>query len=125
MATCNDSRLARTVRDSGKSPPNRTIPSRPPASRPVVCPHRKLVSATFMRESQESGNVRDIYRLAGVAASLNSAARELCRTADVDPNDGAAVANPYTNQQLPSSCVRSARCYSNLNIDIPSPAIAA
>jgi hypothetical protein len=47
----------------------------------------------FMQEAQESGDVRDIYRLAGMASSLNSAARELCRTANVDPNDGAAVVN--------------------------------
>jgi hypothetical protein len=53
---------------------------------------------TLMQEAQESGNVRDIYWLAGMASSLNSAARELCRTADVDPNDGAAVANPEADR---------------------------
>jgi hypothetical protein len=46
-----------------------------------------------MREAQESGNVRDIYRLAGMASSLDFAARELCRTVDIDPNDGPPVSN--------------------------------
>jgi hypothetical protein len=48
---------------------------------------------TYMREARESGNVRDIYRLAGMASSLDFAARELCRTADIDPNDGPPAAN--------------------------------
>jgi hypothetical protein len=48
---------------------------------------------TYMREACSSGNVRDIYRLVGMASSLDFAARELCRTADVDPNDGPPAAN--------------------------------
>jgi hypothetical protein len=36
-------------------------------------------ASTFMQEAQESGDVRDIYRLAGMASSLNTAARELCQ----------------------------------------------
>jgi hypothetical protein len=48
---------------------------------------------SYMREAQESGNVRDIYCLAGMASSLDFAARELCRTVDIDPNDGPPVSN--------------------------------
>jgi hypothetical protein len=53
---------------------------------------------TFMQEAQESGDVSDIYRLAGMASSLNFAARDLCWTADVDPNVGPSVANPKANR---------------------------
>jgi hypothetical protein len=53
---------------------------------------------TFMHEAEESGNVRDIYRLAGMASSLDFAARELCWTADVDPNVSPPVANPEANR---------------------------
>jgi hypothetical protein len=53
---------------------------------------------TFMHEGEESGDVRDVYRLAGMASSLNFAARELCRTADVDPSDGPSVANPEADR---------------------------
>jgi hypothetical protein len=53
---------------------------------------------TFMHEGEESGDVRDIYRLAGMASSLNFAARELCRTAGVDPSDGPSVANPEADR---------------------------
>ena len=53
---------------------------------------------TFMHEAQESADVCDIYRLAGMASSLNFAARDLCWTADVDPNVGPSVANPEANR---------------------------
>jgi hypothetical protein len=51
---------------------------------------------TFMHEAQESGNVRDIYRLAGMASSLDRRARSSW-TADVDPNVRPPVANPEAN----------------------------
>jgi hypothetical protein len=55
-------------------------------------------SRTLMHEAQESSNVRDIYRLAGMASSLNFAARDLCWTADIDPNDEPSVANPEASR---------------------------
>jgi hypothetical protein len=51
-----------------------------------------------MHEAHESGNVRDIHRLAGMASSLEYAARDLCWTADVDPSAGLPVANPDANR---------------------------
>jgi len=53
---------------------------------------------TYMHEAQESGNVRDIYRLAGMASSLNFAARELCWTANADPSAGRCVGNPEADR---------------------------
>jgi hypothetical protein len=53
---------------------------------------------TYMHEAQECSNVRDVYRLAGMASSLNFAARDLCWTADVDPSAGPSVANPEANR---------------------------
>jgi len=47
-----------------------------------------------MHEAQESTNIRDIYRLAGMASSLDFAARDLCWTADVNPSTEPSVANP-------------------------------
>jgi hypothetical protein len=67
-------------------------------------------AGTLMHEAQESGNVRDIYRLAGMASSLNFAARELCWNADIDqdPNDGAAVANPEADRARLDADIRLA-----------------
>jgi len=39
---------------------------------------------TFRREAEESDS-RDIYRLVGMASSLDFAARELCQIAGIDP----------------------------------------
>jgi hypothetical protein len=48
---------------------------------------------TYMHEAHESRNVRDIHRLAGMASSLEFAARDLCWTADVNLSAGPSVAN--------------------------------
>jgi hypothetical protein len=48
---------------------------------------------TYRCEADESGNVRDICRLAGMASSWKFAAHELCDTAVVHLDDGPPVAN--------------------------------
>jgi hypothetical protein len=63
----------------------------------VVANWRRRARA-FKREAKESGSVRDIYRLAGMASSLDFAARELCHVPGIDPSDGLAVANTEADQ---------------------------
>jgi hypothetical protein len=53
---------------------------------------------TYRHEAQESNDVRDIYRLAGMASTLDFAARELCWTTDADLNAVPGVVNPEANR---------------------------
>jgi hypothetical protein len=49
---------------------------------------------TLIHGALESSDARDIHRLAGMASSLNFAARELlCWTADLEASDRPSVAN--------------------------------
>jgi hypothetical protein len=64
---------------------------------------------TFRRQAEESSSVRDIYRLAGMASSLDFAARELCHIARLDPNDGLVVPNAEADRALRETDVRLAR----------------
>jgi hypothetical protein len=46
------------------------------------------------KRAQESANDRDVYRLAGITSSLTFAARYLCWTADMDPNNVPLAVKP-------------------------------
>ena len=63
----------------------------------------------FMREAEASGNVRDIYRLVGMAASLYLAAREVCTAAALEPNEGSPVANAEADRVREESEIHLAR----------------
>ncbi len=64
---------------------------------------------TFRREAAESGNIRDIHRLAGMASSLDFAARDLCDVAGIDPTDGPLAANAEANRAQAETDIRLAR----------------
>jgi hypothetical protein len=64
---------------------------------------------TFRREAAESGNIRDIHRLAGMASSLDFAARDLCDVAGIDPADGPPAANAEANRAQAETDIRLAR----------------
>jgi hypothetical protein len=127
MATRNDSHVERTVvRGNGNHPRiqrSPRVPRNPSASKlgyrgcdgqdsladitrylkvigaiAVLAANWRARAITFMHEVQESGNVRDIYRLAGMPSLLNFAALELCWTADVGPSVGPSVANPEADR---------------------------
>ena len=53
--------------------------------------------------------MRDIYRLAGMASSLDYAARELSHTAGLDPRDGPMVDNVEADRALLEKDIRLAR----------------
>ncbi len=64
---------------------------------------------TFRREAAESGNIRDIRRLAGMASSLDFAARDLCDVAGIDPADGPPVVSAEANRAQAETDIRLAR----------------
>jgi hypothetical protein len=64
---------------------------------------------TFRHEAKESSSLRDIYRLAGMASSLDYAARELSRTAGLDPRDGPMADNAEADRALLETDIRLAR----------------
>jgi hypothetical protein len=64
---------------------------------------------TFRHEAKESDSVRDIYRLAGMASSLDCAARELCHTAGLDPSDGPVADNVEADRAILETNIRLAR----------------
>ncbi|MDB6102440.1 MAG: hypothetical protein JWO52_2439 [Gammaproteobacteria bacterium] len=55
-------------------------------------------SRTYRREAEESRRLSDIYRLA--KRTGDSAARALCHSAGINPNDGRRVAVPEVQPKI-------------------------
>jgi len=62
-----------------------------------------------MREAEASGNVREIYRLVGMASSLDLAARELCAVAGLELNEGSPVTKAEVDRVREESEIHLAR----------------